>query len=128
MRERLANGEIVIATDGDRLLGCIRLYEVEPGVAQFGVLAVDPEQQGAGVGNALIDFVERRARERGATRMRLELLVPLTGSHPGKDRLDRWYTRRGYRPVGRRSFDDPELATPCEFVIYERPLSSPPHL
>jgi len=123
MRERIANGEIAAATDGERLLGCVRVQELEPGVAELGLLAVDLEQQGNGVGGALVDFAERHARERGATAMRLQVLVPRDQQHAGKRQLERWYERRGYRAIGRRRFDDPLLARPCDFVIYERPLS-----
>jgi GNAT superfamily N-acetyltransferase len=120
LRERIAAGEIAVAANGSRPLGCVRVREVEPGVAELGLLAVDPDHQGAGVGRALVDFAERHARDGGATRMRLELLVPRDGAHPHKDRLDAWYSRRGYRPIGTRPVET--SAVPCEFVIYERPL------
>jgi hypothetical protein len=60
--------------------------------------------------------------------MRLELLVPRTGTHPAKQRLHAWYSRVGYRPVSRRDFaaDYPELAprlaVPCDIVAYAKPL------
>jgi GNAT superfamily N-acetyltransferase len=119
LRERIAGGEIAVAY-GSRPLGCVRVRQVEPGVAELGLLAVDPDHQGAGVGRALVDFAERHARQLGATAMRLELLVPRDGAHPHKDRLDSWYSRRGYRPIGRRAVET--SAVPCEFVVYERPL------
>lgn len=128
IRRWIAGGEIAAATDGDRLLGCVRVREVEPGVAELGLLAVEPGQQGNGVGGALLDFAERHARERGAAAMRLQVLVPRDRSHPGKLQLESWYERRGYRPIGKRPFDDPLLVAPCDFVIYERPLSSTAHL
>jgi hypothetical protein len=61
--------------------------------------------------------------------MRLTLLVPRVGTHPFKARLHEWYTRLGYRVVGRRDFADylPEsaalLTTPCDLVEYEKPLA-----
>lgn len=128
MRERIANGEIAVATDGDRLLGCVRVQELESGTAELGLLAVDLDQQGNGVGGALVDFAERHARERGAAAMRLQVLVPSDRSHAGKRQLERWYERRGYRAIDRRRFDDPLLTRPCDFVIYERSLSSTAHL
>ena len=62
--------------------------------------------------------------------MRLELLVPRHGTHPAKERLHGWYSRLGYRPVGRDDFTAgypelaPWLAVPCDLVAYAKPLGS----
>ena len=122
LRELIEAGEIAVATGDGDLLGCVRVRELEPGVGEFGMLAVDPDRQGAGIGRALLDFAERHAREGGLTAMRLDLLVPRDGTHPSKVELDGWYGRRGYRPIGRRAVEGLPLAVPCDFVIYERPL------
>jgi hypothetical protein len=59
----------------------------------------------------------------------LELLVPKRGNHPEKDRLHAWYTRLGYRVVRTAPVEEvaahlaPRLATPCEFLIFHRPLT-----
>jgi L-amino acid N-acyltransferase YncA len=50
------------------------------------------------------------------------LLVPREGAHAGKQALDAWYSRRGYRPVARRPVEAADSAVACEFVTYERPL------
>jgi GNAT superfamily N-acetyltransferase len=92
------------------------------------MLVAAPEQRGTGVGRALLDFAERHSRERGLRAMRLELLVPRGWSHPSKEFLDAWYRRSGYRAIRTDSIDDayphlaPLLATPCDLVIYEKPL------
>lgn len=122
LREQIQAGEIAIATGDDGLVGCVRVRELEPGVGEFGTLAVDPPSRGAGIGGALLDFAEQHARETGATVMRLDLLVPREGTHPSKIELDKWYGRRGYRPIDRRPVDGLPLAVPCDFVVYERPL------
>ena len=122
LRELIEAGEIAVATGDDGPVGCVRVRELEPGLGEFGILAVDPPRQGAGIGGALLDFAEQHAREGGATTMRLDLLVPRDGTHPSKVDLDRWYGRRGYRPIDRRPVEDLPLAVPCDFVIYERSL------
>jgi hypothetical protein len=67
-------------------------------------------------------------RSRGVTTMQLELLVPKGWVHPEKDRLRAWYTRLGYRVVRSAPFEQvaahlqSELATPCEFLIFHKPL------
>ena len=60
--------------------------------------------------------------------MRLELLVPQGWRHPTKEFLRSWYERRGYRTIGTSSMYDayphlaPLLATPCNLIVYEKPL------
>lgn len=51
-----ATGEIV---------GAIKLFEREPGVAQFSHIAVAEAYQRRGVGRMLVDFVENKAHEEG---------------------------------------------------------------
>ena len=63
--------------------------------------------------------------------MELELLVP-HAPHAHKQRLHEWYTRLGYREVGRRDFAAvyPEpgelLAGPADLVTYRKSLRAAP--
>lgn len=129
---RIAAGEIAVATVDGGLAGVIHVRAVGDTTAEFGTLAVAPEHRGLGVGSALIAFAERRSRERGMRTMRLELLVPRTWRHPSKVFLDAWYSRLGYRATRTIGVDESEpelaplLATPCEFVVYEKPLDDLP--
>ena len=65
--------------------------------------------------------------------MQLELLVPRQWRHPTKEFLKAWYSRIGYRPVRTGKFEEsypelaPQLATPCDFVIYHKPLPAFEH-
>jgi hypothetical protein len=58
------------------------------------------------------------------------VLMPREWTHPVKEFLHAWYTRIGYRPVRRGTIDEhypqlaPLLATPCDFVVYEKDLVS----
>jgi GNAT superfamily N-acetyltransferase len=128
MAELVHAGEIGAATVNGAIAGCIRVREFDDATAEFGILAADPERRGAGIGTALVAFAERLARERGRRAMRLELLVPREWQHPSKAFLDAWYTRIGYRAIQRRSVHEahpelaPELATPCDFVVFEKRL------
>ncbi|MFD0855651.1 GNAT family N-acetyltransferase, partial [Actinomadura adrarensis] len=96
---------------------------------EFVMLAADPEHRGRGIGRELVRFAEELSRERGLGTMQLELLVPKTWTHPSKQSLHEWYTRLGYRPVRHGSIEEsypalaPDLATPCDFVIYHKKLS-----
>jgi hypothetical protein len=67
-------------------------------------------------------------RSRALTTVQLEVLVPKEWVHPAKEHLRVWYDRLGYRVVGTAAFEDvavhlaSELATPCEFLIFRKPL------
>lgn len=129
MADLVAAGEIAAAHVGGELAGTIRVHEVAEGTGEFGLLGTDPAHQGLGVGRALIDFAERQCRERGLRTMQLELLVPRAGKHPSKVFLDAWYQRLGYRPARTTRMEvaypelAPLLATPCELVVYAKPLA-----
>lgn len=86
-----------------KLVGCILYHEVEEAegpdwfhrsdVAWFSQFAVDTGYQGAGIGQMLLDTVERRAREEGASELALSMAEPDTD-------LKNYYLKRGYRIVG----------------------------
>ena len=123
-------GEIAVARrDGD-VVGSVRVHDVAADTSEFGLLVSAPSQRGSGVGNALLDFVERGGRERGLRAIRLELLVPREWSQPSKEFLRGWYGRRGYRLIRTGRLDDdyphlaPLLATACDLEIHEKPLDA----
>jgi GNAT superfamily N-acetyltransferase len=130
MRDLVDRGEIAVATiDGD-VVGCVRIQELGGRRGEFGMLAAAPERRGRGIGRALVQFAEERSRERGHRTIELELLVPREWVHPSKRFLDEWYRRIGYRVARTGTIDQaypqlaPLLATPCDFVIYEKRLSA----
>ena len=106
--------EIAVATVDGRLAGAIRVR----------ALAADHRYRGIG---QLVAFAERHCSDRGLPAMQLELLVPRTFRHPGKEFLDGWYRRIGYRVMPTTGVAEvqaglsPLLATPCDFVIYRKP-------
>lgn len=57
---------LVAERDG-RVVGCVHLDEYAPSLAEVRSLAVSPDAQGAGVGGALVESLERLARMRGYT-------------------------------------------------------------
>jgi len=92
------------------------------------MLVADHEHRKQGVGRELVRFAERWSQGQGLATMQLELLVPRQWRHPTKEFLKAWYSRIGYRPVRTGQFEHcypelaPQLATPCDFVIYHKPL------
>jgi len=126
VREIVAEGELAVARLERRVVGSVRLRRLEPEVGFFGLLAVEPSAQGAGIGGELIRFAERSMRDAGAQQMELRLLVPRASSDLHKERLHEWYSRLGYRPIDRRAFDVRESAaarTPLDILTYRKPLA-----
>ncbi|KAI0970630.1 hypothetical protein F4678DRAFT_114124 [Xylaria arbuscula] len=118
-------------------IGCIAMKQVGPSTGEFGMLAVDPSQRGAGIGGDLVRFAETwclRRLEQGTTAtgntvtIQLELLAPVHFVHAGKTALQAWYERLGYARVELRDFRAvyPRLfellSGPSEFRVFEKRL------
>ncbi len=90
--EKMRQGGWIIAKSAaDEPVGCV-YYQPAPGWMYLGRLAVLPGWRGRGIAAALMDEVERRARARGLTRVRLGVRLVFTA-------LRATYARRGYREV-----------------------------
>ncbi|GHH93382.1 GNAT family N-acetyltransferase [Streptomyces capillispiralis] len=77
-----------------RIVACCQLEHRGPH-AYFGMFAVSPALQGAGLGRTIIAEAERRARETwGADEMHMTVISV-------REDLIAWYERRGYRRTGR---------------------------
>lgn len=119
-------GEIAVAARRERLLGCVRIRQLDDNLSEFGMLAVDPSQRGTGIGRQLVRFAEQRGRDMGCGAMQLELLVPQEWKHPSKEFLAQWYARMGYTADSTGSPGElypslaPLLVTPCELIIYRK--------
>ena len=102
-RERCEAGECWVGVMDGALMATVTLVApgqgrgcplyAEPTVSKFGQLAVDPALKGRGFGNALMDTIERRAREMGAATLALDTAEGARG-------LIAMYEARGYRKVG----------------------------
>jgi GNAT superfamily N-acetyltransferase len=124
----IAAGELLVARDDEEIIGVARLQRLPTGEAEVGMLVAHPKRRGAGIGRQLLTYAEDHARARAIRTMQLELLVPKTWKHPVKEFLRAWYTRSGYEVVRvtdlASSYPElaPRLATPCDFLIFHKPL------
>lgn len=79
--ERKAMEEIGLAAiDECGLVGCA-FAKPEANALYLGKLAVDPDQQGRGIGRMLLTEAETFARDLGLPMLRLETRIELTGNH-----------------------------------------------
>jgi hypothetical protein len=125
VRAMLDNGELLFARRDGELAGCVRVHVLGEDTAELGLLTA--ARLDSGVGGELIGLAESWAREREMTRMRLQLLVPRTGTHPFKRRLHDWYSRLGYEVIGSEDVAEalPDIsptAVPCDLLTYEKAL------
>ena len=124
-----SGGMLAAALDG-RLVGCAYVRPLSADTADLGLISAIPEVWGCGVGRGLIRSAEELMRSRGVATMQLELLVPKGRTHPKKEQLRAWYTRLGYGVVRTAPFEQvaahlaAQLAMPCEFLIFEKPLGA----
>ncbi|MFB8245144.1 GNAT family N-acetyltransferase [Streptomyces sp. NPDC001046] len=88
-------GSRLLAVERDgRIVACCQL-EHQGEHAYFGMFAVSPALQGAGLGKLIIAEAERQAREAwGVTEMQMTVISV-------REDLIAWYERRGYRRTGR---------------------------
>ncbi|MFI7009531.1 GNAT family N-acetyltransferase [Streptomyces sp. NPDC050145] len=112
---------LVVERDG-ALVACCQLEHRGPH-AYFGMFAVSPALQGAGLGKVIIAEAERSARESwGVTEMHMTVISV-------REELIAWYERRGYRrtgelspfPYGDERFGVPQRAD-LQFELLVKPL------
>ncbi|MFI9723561.1 GNAT family N-acetyltransferase [Streptomyces sp. NPDC052396] len=90
------SGRLLVVESGGELVACCQL-EHRGGHAYFGMFAVRPALQGAGLGKLVIAEAERLVRaEWSATEMHMTVIRQ-------RAELIAWYERRGYRRTGRMS-------------------------
>ena len=83
-------------------------------VAYIGMLAVDPDLQGMGLGTRLVRIAEALAEAEGVTELMLRI-VNL------REELVRWYRNLGYRATGTSPFPD-GAKRPCHFIEMRKRL------
>jgi putative acetyltransferase len=96
---------ILLARDGDEIVGCVALRPLADGACEMKRLYVRPAGRGGGVGRALVEASIARARELGYRMMRLDTL-------PSMDAARAIYLSLGFHEIGR--YND----NPIEGVLF----------
>jgi ribosomal protein S18 acetylase RimI-like enzyme len=71
-------GAILLAKQGDHVLGCIALKRLKPGIAEIKRLYVRPQARGQGVARALVRAMLQEAAELGYREIKLDTLPHMT--------------------------------------------------
>ncbi|MGW7236557.1 GNAT family N-acetyltransferase [Streptomyces sp. NPDC054804] len=119
---KASDGKLLTVERDGRVVACCQL-EHRGTHAYFGMFAVSPALQGAGLGKVVIAEAERRARQDwGATEMHMTVISV-------RDDLIAWYERRGYRRTGKMTpfpYGDERFGIPLradlQFELLVKPL------
>lgn len=109
LAEELARGvQYVLAMRESVLVGCYHFEMMDSRTAYVGMITVDPEKQGEGVGKDLLADAMSRARQQGALVLKLTVMSE-------RQELIAYYHRRGFRFTGAKidfSGDDVRYGLP----------------
>jgi GNAT superfamily N-acetyltransferase len=91
------NGVILLATDVSGVpVACCELLKRDNGLGYFGLFAVDPQHQGAGLGKYILQMAESYAHEiLGVNKLEMTVIGL-------RAELIAWYIRRGYTVTGEK--------------------------
>ncbi|MEO6694581.1 MAG: GNAT family N-acetyltransferase [Ignavibacteria bacterium] len=101
-QRRLDNGTSYLALHKEKIIATITLYSNKSdnnsefykrkGVVHFGQFGIDPQYQKKGIGKILMDMIEIKARDSGASEIALD-------TAEGADHLIKFYEKRGYEII-----------------------------
>jgi len=110
-----AGGQFLLAEENQQAVGCV-FVKTKGDTGYFGMLSVDPGQQGKGLGRVLIDASETFLRDLGCREIEIEV-VNL------RQELPPFYEKFGYQKTEERPFTDFDRASqPCHFVVMTKTL------
>src|SRR5262245_56931682 len=75
VRTLLRNKKLILAELDGAIVGSVNVNLMDERVAEFGMLAADPDHRGLGIGTMLVKAAEAWARSMNRRSMRLELLT-----------------------------------------------------
>lgn len=120
--------ELIVAEKNNTVIGCVHMQKLDDETAVLGMLAVDDRYQQNGIGRQIMTYAEEMCRKANIKKIKLELLVPIQGTHPTKVFLDQWYRRLGFEVTRVETVAEvfprliEMLQVPCQFLIFEKRL------
>jgi ribosomal protein S18 acetylase RimI-like enzyme len=108
----------IYAADGE-LIGYAELFRNYPADAEWwiGLLMLDPDARGRGLGSEIVCNASAWAAENGARSIMLAVLE-------SDERAQRFWIRQGFEEVRRRAYESQATKKPHSVIIMRRPLDS----
>ena len=116
----MENGEFLLAREGEAIVASI-YTELRGDRGYFGMLAVDPSQQGRGLGRMMVAAAEEKFRANGCRHVDISVLSPRLELFP-------FYRKLGYRETRTsKDYPSPEKLKPgvvCKEVWMQKELGA----
>ena len=113
--EHFDKGKFILAEDDGAIAGC-NYVELRGDAGYFGLLSVEPNYQGRGLGRILIEQAEEFCREAGCSLMQIRVLNHRTELPP-------FYEKVGYHVARLEEVEQvPSARMPYHFIVMEKKL------
>ncbi|OGE32847.1 hypothetical protein A3C59_04350 [Candidatus Daviesbacteria bacterium RIFCSPHIGHO2_02_FULL_36_13] len=106
------NGDFLVATNEGKVIGMGALMKVSDDKAEVKRMRVSPDSQRQGLGKAILDRLEQRAKELGYKTLELDTSI-------NQPAAQEFYMKNGYVEVRR---EGPEQGWPVDTIFYEKSL------
>src|SRR5437588_2233507 len=115
VRSYMQKGKFLVAGDSADLAGCVYV-EVDGHRGYLGLLGVDPQRQGTGLGRRLMDAAENFFREAGCNVVDLRVIS-------ARAPLPAFYRHLGYVETGTAPFaPDVPAKVPCHYILMSKTI------
>ena len=112
----MAKGAFLVSHDeSGGVTGCVYV-ELRGDRSYFGMLSVDPDCQGTGLGRRLVEDAEKYAQNHGCRFMDIRVVNLRTELPP-------FYRKLGYEERGTEPVEDPRALQPFHFVLMSKALA-----
>ena len=131
--QSIAVGQIAVAIASGQIVGVVTSAGWKPARANSGCWSPTPLTAARASAASSSGSPSAGVAGRASTPCSSRSWCRGSGRHPSKEFLKAWYSRIGYRPVRTGQFEEsypelaPQFATPCDFVIYHKPLPAFEH-
>ena len=117
VQNRMATGSFFLALHDQQVVGTVYAERRRTGRGCIALLAVDPKQQGYGVGRLLMNTAENHCAKLGCSGVDISVVNLRTELPP-------FYAMLGYRQTGTAPFPDSRAQLPCHFILMSKEFSA----